>query len=265
MKLSIITINYNNKTGLQNTINSVLAQSWRDFEWIIVDGGSTDGSKELIENTTKDANSHITFWCSESDKGIYNAMNKGIAQANGEYCMFLNSGDCLFDSKSLQKVPFDSHDEDILICDVVDIVNGNYRKLLSMDNRVLTFDNLLCYSIPHPSSLIRRKLFSSVGTYDESYKIVADWKFFIDAILYHEASYVHIPLTLVLFEGNGISNEREDLHQEERRRVHKQYYPKCVQQDYFTFRAHEKYLNEIKSNVFTHWLLKIIHRIAITF
>ena len=77
MKLSIITINYNNKAGLQKTIDSVVAQTWRDFEWIIIDGGSTDGSKELIEQYQQ----HFAYWCSEPDKGVYNAMNKGIDKA----------------------------------------------------------------------------------------------------------------------------------------------------------------------------------------
>ena len=80
MKLSIITVNYNNKTGLQNTIDTVVAQTWRDFEWIVIDGGSTDGSKELIEQNKQ----HFAYWCSEQDKGVYDAMNKGILRAKGE-------------------------------------------------------------------------------------------------------------------------------------------------------------------------------------
>ena len=93
MKLSIITINYNNCDGLQKTIDSVIAQTWRDFEWIVIDGGSTDGSKELLEQYKE----HFSYWCSEPDKGIYNAMNKGIAKANGDYLNFMNSGDAFYE------------------------------------------------------------------------------------------------------------------------------------------------------------------------
>ena len=100
MTLSIITINYNDVHGLQKTINSVLSQTWKDYEWIIIDGGSTDGSKELIEKYQQ----HFSFWCSEPDKGIYNAINKGIAHAHGDYIQFLHSGDYLFEPTTLEKV-----------------------------------------------------------------------------------------------------------------------------------------------------------------
>lgn len=99
-KLTIITINLNNKAGLQTTIDSVIAQTYKDFEWIIIDGGSTDGSKELIEKYTN----YIKYWVSEPDKGIYNAMNKGIKVAEGEYLQFLNSGDSLFSNSVLSDI-----------------------------------------------------------------------------------------------------------------------------------------------------------------
>ena len=98
-KLSIITINKNNCEGLQRTIDSVLSQTWHDFEWIVIDGDSTDGSKELIEKYQK----HFTYWCSEPDKGIYNAMNKGITASKGEYLIFMNSGDCFYNEMVLEE------------------------------------------------------------------------------------------------------------------------------------------------------------------
>lgn len=91
MKLSIITINFNNRDGLQRTINSVLSQSFKDFEWIVIDGGSTDGSRNLLEIYKK----YFSYWCSEPDKGVYNAQNKGISVAKGEYMSFMNSGDII--------------------------------------------------------------------------------------------------------------------------------------------------------------------------
>ena len=100
MKLSIITINYNNRDGLQKTIDSVVSQTYKNFEWIIIDGGSTDGSKELIEQYQD----HCAYWCSEPDKGIYNAMNKGIEKAIGDYSLFLNSGDRLHDDTVIDKI-----------------------------------------------------------------------------------------------------------------------------------------------------------------
>ena len=89
MKLSIITINFNNKAGLERTITSVFQQDFKDFEFIVIDGGSTDGGKELIESNKQ----HFSYWVSEADKGIYNAMNKGIKMSKGKYVAFLNSDD----------------------------------------------------------------------------------------------------------------------------------------------------------------------------
>ena len=109
MKLSIITISYNNKLGLQKTINSVLSQTWDDFEWIIIDGGSNDGTKELIETTSNrleksDSNVVLSFWCSEPDLGVYNAQNKGISHAKGEYLNFMNAGDVFHNEFTLSEV-----------------------------------------------------------------------------------------------------------------------------------------------------------------
>ena len=94
--LSIITINLNNREGLRKTIESVVNQTFQDFEFIVIDGASTDGSVEVIQDYPR-----INYWISEPDTGIYNAMNKGIAKATGEYCLFLNSGDTLFQINTL--------------------------------------------------------------------------------------------------------------------------------------------------------------------
>ena len=98
-RLSIITINYNNLSGLHKTIDSILSQSFKDYEWIVIDGGSSDGSKELLEKHIE----HFAYWCSEPDKGIYNALNKGLKYANGNYVQFLNSGDWLYENSTLEK------------------------------------------------------------------------------------------------------------------------------------------------------------------
>ncbi|MDR2910496.1 MAG: glycosyltransferase [Bacteroidales bacterium] len=101
MKLSIITINLNNVAGLQKTIESVVKQTFTDYEYIVIDGGSTDGSADIIKQHAN----KITYWVSEPDKGIYNAMNKGIRVAKGEYCLFLNSGDWLINSNGNKLSP----------------------------------------------------------------------------------------------------------------------------------------------------------------
>lgn len=99
-QISIITINYNNASGLEKTIRSVVEQTYNEYEYIIIDGASSDKSKEVVQGYQQ----YIDFWCSEKDSGIYNAMNKGIQRASGEYLLFLNSGDILSDSAVLSDI-----------------------------------------------------------------------------------------------------------------------------------------------------------------
>lgn len=124
-KLSIITVNLNNREGLRKTIESVICQSFSDYEYIIIDGGSTDGSKELIELYQN----KVTYWISETDKGIYNAMNKGIKTGKGDYCLFLNSGDWLVNSTVIEKEFSDSKQADIIYGNTIfsKIDGSNYR------------------------------------------------------------------------------------------------------------------------------------------
>ena len=114
MKISIITVNYNDKDGLEKTIKSVLNQENTVFEYLVIDGNSADGSKDVIEKY-KDK---IDYWVSEPDSGIYNAMNKGILAATGDYLLFLNSGDWLYENDSIANV-------DKLILESKDIYFGN--------------------------------------------------------------------------------------------------------------------------------------------
>lgn len=112
--ITIITVNFNDKVGLERTIKNVANQTWKKFEYIIIDGGSSDGSKDIIEKY-KD---NFDYWVSEPDKGIYNAMNKAIERANGTYLLFLNSGD-EFDSLNILEESHDLiHTEDLIYFDV---------------------------------------------------------------------------------------------------------------------------------------------------
>ena len=201
MKLSIITINYNNKKGLQETIDSVISQTFKDFEWIVIDGGSTDGSRELIEQNAR----HIAYWCSEKDGGIYNAMNKGIRKASGDYCLFLNSGDCLADSNIVDQVFNHELDKDIVFGYMLDSFAKKSLMDLKTDN--LSLVDLLQKSLPHPASFIKRELFAKIGMYDETYKIVSDWKFFLQAIVIENVSLKYIPLAISIFDTSGISSQ----------------------------------------------------------
>jgi len=203
MKLSIITVNLNNKDGLQKTIDSVISQTFKDFEWIVIDGGSVDGSKELIEKYSD----QISYWVSEPDKGIYNAMNKGIKQAKGEYVLFLNSGDYLFSTDVLQKIFSFNNSSDIIYGYVAREIDGTVQNLtgfLSKDD--ISLIDLYYQTIPHQGSFFKTSLFERFGLYNENLKIVADREFYIKTIIYGNISVKFLPITVSYFDDGGISS-----------------------------------------------------------
>lgn len=222
MKLSIITINYNNKAGLQKTIDSVICQTWRDFEWIVIDGGSADGSKELIEQYQQ----HFAYWCSEPDKGVYNAMNKGIDHAKGEYLLFLNSGDTLYDKDVLQKVDDLKLDADIISGQVERM--DNHHSLRSYDEDILM--QLYRDTLNHQGSFIKRSLFNDLR-YDESLKIVSDWKFWLETVIWRNASVEVIDLFVAKQDMAGISNIMTPELIQERDSIRLKFFPPLLQKE----------------------------------
>lgn len=200
MKLSIITVNLNNKAGLERTFKSVFSQTYQDFEYIVIDGGSTDGSKELIEaNTDK-----IDYWVSEPDKGIYNAMNKGIKIAKGEYLLFLNSGDYFFDEQRLQKYAPKFEQFDFIYFNTAYLKNNTLQTQTNPNFLDLNFFHK--GMINHQNIVHKRSLFKKFGFYDESFKITADWKFLIVAICSYNSTYLHIDDLFTVYDLNGLSD-----------------------------------------------------------
>ena len=207
MTLSIITINYNNLEGLRKTIDSVISQTWHDFEWIIIDGGSTDGSKELIEETAKQLASSdfnpLSYWCSEPDKGIYNAMNKGVAVAKRQYCIFMNSGDCFYDKDVVKDIIEANISEDILTGAIQRDGNCIYNSPKHVSMRHFYHKTLF-----HQASFIKTSVLKELP-YDESYKAVSDWKFFIEAIIIKKHTHRSIDRTIACMEPDGIGAIKE--------------------------------------------------------
>lgn len=216
MKLSIITINYNNLPGLKRTYESVVSQTYKAIEWIVIDGGSTDGSKEFIEKHQE----HFNYWCSEPDKGIYNAMNKGICQAHGEYLQFLNSGDNLVDNKVIEDFHNLSCNEDIISGDII-LDNDPNEIRCNPDETALDLDVFLNGSVTHPPTFIKKELFVQYGMYDEHLKIVSDWKFLLNALIFNNCSYRHWRRVVANFYTDGIcsSLESRQIHMAERNLV----------------------------------------------
>ena len=248
-KLTIITINYNNASGLERTLSSIREQELEHVEYVIIDGGSKDNSVSLIE-ANRDI---IDFWVSEPDKGVYDAMNKGIEKANGEYILFLNSGDHFYNNSSLQEHLVHMADEDI-ICFNINTIHGEVTKIKEHPKQ-MTFDYLFNDTLAHQSTLIKRTLFKKVGHYDTSLKIVADWKFFVDAIVKHGASYKSVPsiLTTYYLDGMSATAKGTNIRKSERRNVLKMEYP-FLNDDY-------KELQLLKSNRFK--ILKVLEKSAL--
>lgn len=250
-KLSVITINYNNKEGLQKTIESVINQNFKDFEYIIIDGGSTDGSAELI----KMYQDKINYWVSEKDGGIYNAMNKGILKSTGEYLQFLNSGDWLVDETILLKVFEKQVNEDILYGNLNEVFpNGSTKLMVPLSESELTMANFntnIRPTILHPSSFIKKKLFDD-GMYDEKYSIIADIKFFIEMIIIKNCSVNYLPFTITNFNMDGISSNPANWAKtiEERNRIFKEFLPPRIMKDYEVY-------NEIKDSPLLDYLIII--------
>ena len=250
--LSIITINFNNCEGLRKTIDSVVVQSFRDFEWIVIDGGSTDGSRDLIEQNAE----HFSYWVSEPDKGVYNAMNKGIKVANGDYLLFLNSGDWLCNDRVLQTVFGEAHMADILYGYMIAEEDDTICHAAMM-KPVLYWTDFIGNTLPHQASFIRRALFEEYGLYDESYKIAGDTKFFIKAIVWEKATYEFIPERIAVFQAGGISSD--SMRFEERDvRLRNEMFPKMVIDDYKDLVA----LRRIKNNMVLRKFFTLLSKVA---
>lgn len=218
-KISIITVNYNNQQGLKKTIASVLNQTYSNYEYIIIDGGSFDGSKEIIE-INKD---NINYWVSEKDNGIYHAMNKGIKVTAGEYLYFLNSGDTLYSSDTLFKI-FDKHHNDKLIIGNTASVNNNSLSVFKHDK--ICLDWFTVFNVNHQAVFFHKSVFEETGLYDESLKIFADHKIILETLLKEKFRYEYLNMNVCIYEGGGLSarSDLENLRKEEIKSIHTKYF-----------------------------------------
>ena len=288
MTLSIITINYNNAEGLRKTLASVASQTYPHIEHIIVDGGSTDESVEVIreyesslasrlcgvpENARGDLGCSSPLasrlkWISEKDKGIYNAMNKGIRMATGEYCQFLNSGDmlaagdvtermvnainahqCKGESVKCKGKEESAADQQASYLSPIvhnlqsmpTIFYGNMKKLLP-NGKILhdtcnggndvTLDMFYRGCLNHSPAYIKRSLFDKYGMYDENLRICSDWKFYMQSIVLGGEKVQYVDIDMTLFDMTGISETNKDLLNNERNQLLKEMVPEGILRDY---------------------------------
>lgn len=178
MSLSIVTVNYNNKIGLLETIDSVKSISRIEYNQFVVDAESHDLDGEFWSQIKSDKLDYI----SEKDKGVYDGMNKGVQFTTGDYLFFLNSGDTLLDGDSLIRLALHIPNYDLIYGDV-NFKIENKTILYSYPDE-LSLDYMIIYGLPHQATLIQRSLFHKIGGYSTKYKIISDWVFFMEALFF---------------------------------------------------------------------------------
>lgn len=227
MKLSIVTVNLNNAAGLAKTLDGARAQTFRDFERIVIDGGSGDGSREVIEARADG----LAHWVSEPDGGIYAAMNKGLRLARGEYVQFLNSGDELAADDVLERVfaPGGSA-ADLLYGDSLRPDGAGGWKALPQPETA-TVAGFFRMGLCHQTLFYRKELFDVLGGYDESLRIVGDWEFNLRALLARRTAR-HLPFPVVRYQGGGVSATRPEQAAREKEAILRRHLPDAVHRDY---------------------------------
>lgn len=264
-KLSIITINFNNVEGLRKTIESVLTQTYRDIEYIIIDGASTDGSVDVIRASAPQAEGLDFKWISESDKGIYDGMNKGIEIALGkrvvnafnrsefleeknkelpDYVYILNSGDALAAPDVVERMLAILNDReiDVLLGNIIQIYPNNKRKREKkfvrdaseisprpIDVSMFTFYRSM---IPQDAAFVRREMFEKYGYFDDNLKICADWKLYLNMMVLGGVQPMYVDIDVVSFDMSGVSNTNEELRLAERRTYLEEILHPAVLKDY---------------------------------
>jgi len=264
MKLSIITINLNNASGFQKTIESVISQTFTDFEYIVIDGGSTDGSVDVIKKYAD----KISYWVSEPDKGIYNAMNKGIKNANGEYLQFLNSGDWLVDKNVLAKIFSIFFCEDIIYGNRIEVYEDKNEKLNKGHQKSnLSFIDILSGRFFHTCSFSKKKLFEQYGYFDENFKIISDFGFFLKVIGlgYAKVKYIDIPISY--FDMTGISKiaQYKSLHDKELEEIKKEIGSLVILANYEQYLKYVQYgrmLEKLKSSKILWFFFRVLYKIS---
>lgn len=248
MRITIITVNYNNEVGLKRTVKSVVGQSYSNKEFIVVDGFSNDGSVNVIHKFE----GCISKWISEPDTGIYNAMNKGILMATGDYCIFMNSGDAFYSSRVLQEVePHLKSGKDIYNGNAIYVKDGKviewYRKCHKDVSTLHFYKSSIC----HQATFIKTSLLRTF-MYDESFRMVSDWKFWLESICIHNATYEAINIDICCFDTGGVTTTQSERGLREKKKV---------LNEIFTAKEIEKYEQQSKKrNLFKYIREGLNHR-----
>jgi len=205
MKISIITVAFNAVNTIEDTIESVVAQTYSNIEYIVVDGGSIDGTVDVIKKYSE----YIHMWISEPDKGIYDAMNKGIAMATGDVIGILNADDVYAHTDALQKIS-EAFEDTVIDCCYGDLVYVSED--LSQDIRYWKssiYDESLfakAWIPPHPTFFVRKEGYERCGKFDSQYKLAADYELMLRFLWKFKLRSAYIPDTLIKMRLGGVTN-----------------------------------------------------------
>lgn len=209
MKISIITVVYNNKETIQDAMNSVLSQDYDDIEYIIVDGGSTDGTVEIINEAIKIHSKRNIELLSEKDNGIYDAMNKGINLATGDVIGILNSDDFYSSNQVIPIVvnEFMTKNVDSVFADLVYVKADDVNKTVRYYSSAKFYPKKMAYGwMPaHPTFFVKREVYEQYGLYKTNYQIAADYELVARFLVKNKISYSYIPKVLVKMRKGGAS------------------------------------------------------------
>ena len=262
MRLSIITINRNNAEGLEKTMLSVATQTFMELEYIIVDGASADGSVEVIKRLEPQF-THLK-WVSEPDKGIYNAMNKGLHMATGEYVQILNSADCLAATDVTERMLAALEDAgcpNILYGNMIKcFLDGHQIVDKCFAGQAITMLGMYTGTLNHDSAYIRRDLFEKYGYYDEGLKIVSDWKWYLQAIILGGEKPQYVDMDVTLFDMTGISENANNTERAERKQVLEQLFPQTVLSDYERFAFPIEQIKRLQNYPWAYKMVWILER-----
>ncbi len=262
MQLSIITINRNNAAGLDSTMRSVATQTIKEFEYIVIDGASTDGSVEVIKKYEPQF-THL-HWISEPDTGIYNAMNKGIRMATGEYIQILNSGDILANPNVVEKMyktlDAQAYPEIMYGNMIKSFPDGKMITDMCFAGRIPTMKDFRKGTLNHDPAYIKRTLFEKFGYYREDLPITADWRWYVEAIPFGGVIPTYVDIDVTVFDMTGVSETQIAKREKERVDELKKILPVGVYCDYDNYGfAIEQYCR-LKRHPFFYKLCYLMER-----
>ncbi|MCX6297099.1 MAG: glycosyltransferase family 2 protein [Bacteroidetes bacterium] len=264
-KLSIITINFNDESGLEKTIQSVISQTVSDFEFIIIDGGSTDNSVNVLNQFAD----KITSWISEKDKGIYDAQNKGIEKASGDYLLFLNSGDCLYNENVLKDFyNFSSNNHRKIIYGNANVLNKDGSSYIVIPPQKIDINFWYASTLTHQAVFIEKKLFKKYGFYNTEYKFGADFDFLFNMFLKETSEFVHFDQFICNYDNTGLTSQ-DQYHKmiiAEKRVIIKSYLSRRqfnrIRKNYLSGLSFKRrYTVIIRENAFLRTLLKPFYKL----